>query len=123
VQRENSGFPDVEYGAPASAREAEQISFEHEAAAMTSAPIGLEMHRRAALQARTDRARRLPAQADARDNAESVAELRAFVEVMGKESGQGRDALAFALRIERGDAASLAAIRKSVAQEFRTVQA
>jgi len=88
-------------------------------------PTDLNAHRRKILLARMDRAQRLLAlvESHSRSNLKSVIELRRFAEIMGVESEQGRDALEFAERMERGDARSLAAMRTSVANKVQTVQA
>src|SRR5688572_6715533 len=71
---------------------------------------GSEHSRRAMLQARVDRARlaKAEAEADSLSNHEDIGELRRSAEMMGADSDQGRDWLAFADRMERSDAAMLA---------------
>ena len=90
-----------------------------------SEPIDFVARRCARLQAHIARAQRqlVEAEADARDNRESIAELRRFARVMGPESDQGRDALTFADRMERDDAACLTAIRAAVIEELHTARA
>jgi hypothetical protein len=90
-----------------------------------SEPVDLMARRRAVLQARVDREQRLlaEAEADVRDNATSVCDLRAFASRKDVDSDQARAAAEFADQIERGDAAMLAAVRADCAARIKAARA